>query len=112
MIKKYTLEKYLNQFKYLAYPETAAGMARFGINPDNTSGVSIPPLRKMATEIGKNHFLAQQFWSSGIHEARILAGSNLFDKTRFSYQKAHEWSGIDEEFIKRQDLSRIICSLL
>jgi 3-methyladenine DNA glycosylase AlkD len=125
------LEKYLNQLKSLADPEAAAGMARFGINPDNTLGVSIPTLRKMAKEIGKNHILAQQFWSSGIHEARILAGmvddpgevtggqmelwaadfdswdvcdqvcSNLFDKTLFAYQKAHEWSGKEEEFVKR-----------
>jgi len=125
------LEKYLNQLKSLADPEAAVGMARFGINPDNTLGVSIPTLRKMAKEIGKNHNLAQQFWSSGIHEARILAGmvddpgevtveqmerwaadfdswdvcdqvcSNLFDKTRFAYQKAHEWSGREEEFVRR-----------
>ena len=125
------LEKYLKQLKSLADPEAAAGMARFGINPDNTLGVSIPTLRKMAKEIGKNHALAQQLWSSGIHEARLLAGmvddpqevtgeqmegwvadidswdvcdqvcSNLFDKTRFAYQKAHEWSGREEEFVRR-----------
>jgi 3-methyladenine DNA glycosylase AlkD len=125
------LEKYLKQLKSLADPEAAAGMARFGINPENTLGVSIPALRKMAKEIGKNHALAQQFWSSGIHEARILSGmvdypqevteeqmeswaadidswdicdqvcSNLFDKTRFAYQKANEWSGRQEEFVKR-----------
>lgn len=125
------LEKYLNQLKSLTDPESVAGMARFGINPDNTLGVSIPALRKMAKEIGKNHALAQKFWSSGIHEARILAEmvddpgevtveqmehwaadfdswdvcdqvcSNLFDKTRFAFQKAHEWSGREEEFVKR-----------
>ncbi len=125
------IEKYLNQLKSLADPESSAGMARFGINPENTMGVSIPTLRKMAKDIGKNHALAQEFWSSGIHEARILAGmvddpvevtgeqmerwaadfdswdvcdqvcSNLFDKTRFAYQKAHEWSGRKEEFVSR-----------
>ncbi len=125
------LEKYLARLKSLRDPEAVAGMARFGINPDNTLGVSIPAIRKMAKEIGKNHALAQEFWSSGIHEARILAGlvddpgevteeqmerwaadidswdvcdqvcSNLFDKTRFAYQKAHEWSGREEEFVKR-----------
>jgi len=125
------IEKYLKRLKSLADPEAVAGMARFGINPDNTLGVSIPALRKMAKEIGKNHALAQEFWSSGIHEARILAGmvddpgevtaeqmerwaadfdswdvcdqvcSNLFDKTRFAYEKAHEWSGREEEFVRR-----------
>ncbi len=69
-----SIEKYLKQLKSLADPEAVAGMARFGINPDNTLGVSIPAIRKMAKDIGKDHDLAQQFWSSGIHEARILAG--------------------------------------
>jgi 3-methyladenine DNA glycosylase AlkD len=121
----------LQQLKSLSNPEAVAGMARFGINPSNTYGVSIPALRKMAREIGNDHPLAQQLWSSGIHEARILAGmidvpdmvseeqmeswaadfdswdicdqvcSNLFDKTEFAYQKAVEWSSRKEEFVKR-----------
>jgi len=44
-------------------------MARFGINPKNAHGVSTPNLRRMAKEIGVDHLLAQQLWSSGIHEA-------------------------------------------
>ncbi len=125
------IEKYIEQLKSLANPEAVAGMARFGINPNNTYGVSIPALRKIARETGKDHALAQKLWQSGIHEARILAGmidipdmvseeqmeawaadfdswdvcdqvcSNLFDKTEFAYQKAHEWSGRKEEFVKR-----------
>jgi 3-methyladenine DNA glycosylase AlkD len=121
----------LQQLKSLSDPTAVAGMARFGINPNNTYGVSIPALRKIARETGKNHALAQQLWSSGIHEARILAGmidepekvteeqmeswvvdfdswdvcdqvcSNLFDKTEFAYQKAVEWSNRKEEFVKR-----------
>ncbi|MDO8726209.1 MAG: DNA alkylation repair protein [Candidatus Methanoperedens sp.] len=50
---EHILEKYLKRLKSLADPEAAAGMARFGINPDNTLGVSIPALRKIAKEIGK-----------------------------------------------------------
>jgi 3-methyladenine DNA glycosylase AlkD len=106
-------------------------MARFGITLKNTYGVSIPDLRKIARGIGKNHYLAQELWSSGIHEAKILASmiddpkkvtdgqmerwvadfdswvvcdqccSNLLDKTDFAYQKAVEWSKRDEEFVKR-----------
>lgn len=124
-------EGILKQLKSLSNPEAVAGMARFGINPNNTYGVSIPLLRKMARDIGKDHALARQLWQSGIHEARILAGmvdepekvtkeqmeewaadfdswdvcdqvcSNLFDKTEFAYQKAHEWSDRKEEFVKR-----------
>jgi 3-methyladenine DNA glycosylase AlkD len=124
-------EEILKQLKSLSNPDAVAGMARFGINPKNTYGVSIPVLRKMAKQIGKNHLLAEKLWNSGIHEAQILAGmidfpemvtenqmeswvkdfdswdvcdqccSNLFDKTKFAHKKAIEWSKRREEFVKR-----------
>lgn len=108
-----------------------AGMARFGINPANTLGVSIPALRKLAKELGHDRTLAQGLWASGVHEARILAAflddpklvteaqmdawacefdswdvcdqvcCNLFNRTPFAYRKAAEWSGREEEFVKR-----------
>jgi 3-methyladenine DNA glycosylase AlkD len=64
----------LKKLKSLANPESVKGMARFGIKSENAYGVSILDLRKLAKQIGKNHTLAGQLWSSGIHEARILAG--------------------------------------
>jgi len=121
----------IKKLKSLKNPENVAGMARFGINPNNTYGVSIPTLRKMAKESGKDHSLAQELWASRIHEARILAGfvddpklvtaeqmenwvkdfdswdicdqvcSNLFDRTPFAHKKAIEWSNREEEFVKR-----------
>ncbi len=124
-------DEVLNKLKALSNPRAVEGMAKYGINPENTYGVSIPNLRKTAKEIGKNHKLAQKLWASGIHEARILASmiddttvvteeqleswvkdfdswdvcdqccSNLFEKTEFAYQKALEWSSNDNEFIKR-----------
>jgi 3-methyladenine DNA glycosylase AlkD len=126
------MEKILiKKLKSLSNREAVAGMARFGINPKNTYGVSIPALRRMAKEIGRNHLLAQKLWNSGIHEARILAGmidfpddvtekqmerwvrdfdswdvcdqvcSNLFDRTKFAHKKAMDWSRRGEEFVKR-----------
>lgn len=124
-------EDILNQLKTLANPDNVAGMAHFGINPANTLGISVPALRQMAKDIGKNHALAQQLWASGLHEARLLACfidrpqdvtaaqmeawvndfdswdvcdqccGNLFDKTPWAYPKAIEWSARDEEFVKR-----------
>ncbi|MBI5181942.1 MAG: DNA alkylation repair protein [Nitrospirae bacterium] len=121
----------LKKLKSLSNPKAVAGMARFGINPDNTYGVSIPNLRRMAKEIGKDHALAQKLWASGIHEAKILAGMidapevvterqmeqwvkgfdswdvcdqvcmNLFEDTPFASKKAVAWSKKKEEFIKR-----------
>lgn len=121
----------LSRLQALADPQAVAGMARYGINPRNTLGVSIPTLRKIAKEVGRDHDLAQELWASGIHEARILAGfiddpkrvtedqmerwvrdfdswdvcdqvcCNLFDKTAFAYRKAVEWSEQEAEFVKR-----------
>lgn len=121
----------IQKIKSLADSEAVKGMARFGINPENTYGVSVYTLQKMAREIGKDPMLAQQLWASGIHEARLLACyidepamvtevqmeswvkdfnswdvcdqccANLFDQTRLAYRKAAEWSKREEEFVKR-----------
>ena len=58
----------------MANPKNVKCMARFGINPENTLGVSVPIMIKMAKEIGKDHELALELWKSKIHEARMLAG--------------------------------------
>ena len=69
-----TLDEVLDSLKSQANPDNVAGMARFGINPNNTLGISIPTLRKLAKKIGKDHDIAQELWTTGIHEARVLAG--------------------------------------
>jgi 3-methyladenine DNA glycosylase AlkD len=112
-------------------PNAVEGMARYGINPDNNLGIGVTTLRRMAREIGKDHELALQLWSSCIRDARILAASiddphlvtedqmeswvkdfdswdicdhccgHLFDKTPFAYEKALRWGTRQEEFVKR-----------
>jgi 3-methyladenine DNA glycosylase AlkD len=121
----------LKRLKALSNPKAIEGMAKFGITPKRTFGVSIPNLRKIAKEIGKDHELAQKLWELNIRETRILASmiadpkllteeqmenwvnefdyweicdqvcQNLFTYTKFAYQKAIEWSKRDEEFVKR-----------
>ncbi len=130
-MKSKTCTEILNQLRSLANPVNVNGMARFGINPKNTLGVSIPTLREIAKFHRHDHALALELWDSGIHEARILAAfvddpklvtetqmeswvgdfdswdvcdqvcSNLFDKTSFANQKIDEWSTRPEEFVKR-----------
>jgi 3-methyladenine DNA glycosylase AlkD len=124
-------DEIMTRLKSLANADNVAGMARFGINPKNTLGISIPTLRAMAKEIGRNHPLALRLWSSKIHEARHLASliddpalvtepqmekwvntfdswdicdmccGNLLDKTPFAWEKAFEWPRRPEEFVKR-----------
>ena len=122
----------VKKLKSLKNSKNVTGMARFGIRPKTkVLGISIPELRKIAKDIGKDHELALRLWDSGIHEARILAGfiadseklteaqmrkwvsdfdswdivdqvcGNLFDKTKFAYKKIFEFSEREEEFVKR-----------
>ncbi|MDD5093303.1 MAG: DNA alkylation repair protein [Dehalococcoidia bacterium] len=53
-------EEILGQLRSLANLEAAKGMARYGINPRNTYGVSIPRLREIAREAGHDHALSSQ----------------------------------------------------
>jgi 3-methyladenine DNA glycosylase AlkD len=126
----------IRKLRSMANPKNVEGMARFGINPKNTLGVSIYILRKIAADIGKDHALAQRLWRSGIHEAKILASyidepekvtekqmekwvkgfdswdvcdqvCFLFERTPFAYKKVRQWSKRKEEFVKRTAFSLI-----
>lgn len=129
--ESHSLEDVVGRLKSLSNPENVAGMARFGINPDNALGVSIPEIRKIGRQTGKNHALALQLWDSDTHEARILACViddpkqvtekqmdewvkdfdswdicdqcclNLFRKTEYAETKLLEWSASDIVFTKR-----------
>lgn len=115
----------------LANPVNVAGMARFGIVGEKLLGITTVQLRAVAKRIGRNHELAEELWSSGIFEARILAAFigdpkqltrrqatawvknfecwadcdglciHLFRKTPFAHDMAKAWSNRREELVKR-----------
>ncbi len=117
--------------------ENVAGMARFGINPEGTLGISVADLRKIAKELGRDHALAEALWQSGIHEARILAVliddpkqvdedqaerwvvdvdswdvcdqlcMGLLRKTPFAHAKAKAWCKRKETFVRRAGFALI-----
>jgi len=67
------IDRILAELHSLANPENVAGMARFGIVGNKLLGISVAQLRALARRVGQNHVVAQELWSSGIFEARILA---------------------------------------
>ena len=121
----------IKELKKHADENNLIGMAKFGINPDNAFGISIPILREMAKELGKDHDLALKLWDSGIHEARILAAliddpklvtreqmdkwahdfdswdicdqctNKLFDKSPYAYEMIRKWESSEETFVRR-----------
>ena len=121
----------LIRLEALARPEAVEGMARYGITGTKVYGAAIPDLRRLAKEIGKDGQLAEDLWHVDSRETRILASliyppkefteslmdcwvvdfdswevcdqccANLFEKLPVAYSKCVEWSGRDEEFVKR-----------
>lgn len=121
----------IKNFELLYSPENVAGMARFGIRPEKNYGISLKDLRPIAKEIGKDHRLALELWSTGIRDAQLLAvmisdpaqlTESEADKmvkdlvswdvcdgfcmwlvrySTFAYGKAEEWSSRESEFEKR-----------
>jgi 3-methyladenine DNA glycosylase AlkD len=132
-------EQVLAALRSKARPEQLAGMARYGMTVDRRLGVSIPGLRQMAKELGRDHQLALDLWESGIAEARILASMvdepqkltgrqmdqwvkdfdswdvcdqvcmNLFEKVPLAWKKIPEWALREEEFVKRAAFALLAC---
>ena len=121
----------LAELQGLADPKNVAGMARFGIVGKSVLGISVTQLRALAKRVGHNHAVAEELWSSGIFEARLLAAFvaepakvtrrqasswakdfecwadcdglciHLFRKTPFAHELALAWSRRREELVKR-----------
>ncbi|MGB6874320.1 MAG: DNA alkylation repair protein [Dehalococcoidia bacterium] len=129
----------LDKLQSKAQPEQLKGMAKYGMTVEQRLGVSVPDMRKLAKEIGRDHKLALDLWRTGIAEARILAAMvgdpdklteeqmedwvkginswdvcdqvcmNLFEKNQLAWKKIVDWSEREEEFVKRTAFSLIAC---
>ncbi|WP_455281571.1 DNA alkylation repair protein [[Eubacterium] cellulosolvens] len=132
-------DEILKKLKEKAQPDQLKGMAQYGIVVEKRLGVSMPELRKMAKELGKDHKIALNLWKTGIADAQLLAGmidepekitenqmedwvkdinswdvcdqlcANLFEKTPLAWKKIHDWSKREEEFVKRTAYALIAC---
>jgi len=134
-----SVEEVLDMLKAKAKSDQLDGMARFGIVTEQRLGVSVPEMRSVAKQVGKDHELALELWETGILEARIVAGMvgepeklteeqmeawvvginswdvcdqismNLFEKSPLAKGKIFEWSQREEEFVKRMAFALIAC---
>jgi 3-methyladenine DNA glycosylase AlkD len=124
-------EEALARLRALADPSRLPGMARYGIGGTTALGVTVAELRALAKELGRSHELAAGLWTSGVHEARILASlveepddvdadqldawaadfeswdlcdqvcQNLVRHIPLAWSTALEWSARPEPFVKR-----------
>src|SRR4030042_868928 len=128
---KSSADEILAILKSKANPKNVAGMARFGINPEDNYGVCTPVLFEIAKKVKNDHRLAQRLWDSGIRDARLVACImddpdqvteqqmddwvkdfdswdvcdgcclHLFSWSKHAHKNAREWSNSTEEFGKR-----------
>jgi 3-methyladenine DNA glycosylase AlkD len=131
MSRALEVEEVVDRLRSIGDSKAVEGMARFGIQSSNSFGVSIPKLRALAREIGRDHKLALRLWETGLHDARQIAAmiddprevtvaqmekwvrdfdswdivdgccGTLFDKTTFAVAKAREWCEREAEYEKR-----------
>ncbi len=129
----------LDKLQSKARPEQLQGMAKYGMAVGQRLGVSVPDMRKLAKEIGRDHKLALDLWRTGIAEAKIVAAMvgdpdkltqeqmedwvtginswdvcdqvcmNLFEKNQLAWKKIVDWSEREHEFVKRTAFSLIAC---
>jgi 3-methyladenine DNA glycosylase AlkD len=134
-----SVEEVLKKLKAKSKPDQLEGMARYGMTVENRLGVSVPDMRKIAKEAGRDHQLALALWKAGITEAMVVASMvdvpeevteeqmeewvkdfnswdvcdqvcmNLFEKTPLAWKKVLDWSRREEEFVKRAAFALIAC---
>jgi len=134
-----SMKDVLDKLQSKAQPEQLKGMAKYGMTVEQRLGVSVPDMRKLAKEIGRDHKLALDLWRTGIAEAKIVASMvvdpaklteeqmedwvkginswdvcdqvcmNLFEKNHLAWKKIVDWSEREEEFVKRTAFSLIAC---
>ena len=127
----HSVDEAMTMIRAQARPEQVEAMAKFGIIGKGRLGLSVPAMRQIAKELGKDHRLALALWKTGSPDARIVASmidepekmteaqmerwvsafdswdvcdqvcGNLFEKSPLGWQKALEWSERDEEYVKR-----------
>ena len=118
----HSVEEVIETLKSKAKPDNLEGMAKYGMVVEQRLGLSVPDMRKIAKEVGRNHNLALKLWQTGIAEAKIVAAlvdeseklteeqmeawvkdtnswdvcdqvcMNLFDKSPLVWKKVIDWS--------------------
>jgi len=85
-----SVEEVLKKMRVMAKPDRLEGMARYGMIVKRRLGVSVPDMRKIAKDVGKNHKLSLGLWSTGIPEARIVAAM-IDEAEKVTEKQMEDW---------------------
>ena len=134
-----TVEEIITKLQSLADPDAARAMRHYAITGEGRLGLSVPQMRAVAKETGRDHPLALELWKTGIPEARITATliadpklttpaqmdawaadfnswdvcdaacNNLFVFTTHAWDKVYQWADEEPEFTRRAGFVLIAC---
>ncbi|MFH0734293.1 MAG: DNA alkylation repair protein [bacterium] len=135
-----SFENLIEELKIKSSSKNTEGMSRFGINVKKAFGVTVKDIKIIAKPVKNNHDLAVKLWKTGIHEAQLMSSlldeyvkvteeqmelqvldfdswdvcdltcNNLYVYTQYCEKKIFEWTGREEEFVKRAGYVLIACS--
>lgn len=74
-----------------ARPEQLVAMAGFGLGGANRLGLSVPQMRALGKQLGRDHALAQALWDTGIPDAQIVA-SLVADPAQWTVSQMNHWT--------------------
>ena len=125
------LAEALHLIRAQARPEALEALARFAIGGDGRLGLSVPQMRAVAQQLGRDHALALALWDTAIPDAQIVAGliaepaqltlaqmdlwtqgmaawdvcdqacNNAFRKSPLAWARIPVWAASREEFVRR-----------
>lgn len=87
----WTADDIMDHFQALSSSENRAGMARFGITTDKAFGIRHTVLNPLARAVKVDHARAQALWTTGFHEARLLAGLTG-DAKKLTVEECRRWA--------------------
>ncbi|WP_407378358.1 DNA alkylation repair protein [Methanobrevibacter sp.] len=77
-------------FEEISDDEVVNSNKRFAIGCENSYGIRLPVIRKLAKEIGKDHDLACELWDHPYHESHLLA-TMIEEKEKVTFGQLNEW---------------------
>jgi len=119
-----------------------ASYARYGIVAPKSFGIAMNRIHRLAKEVGHDHDLAEELWTTGWYEARLLVAFvgeparltpaqmerwardfdnwavcdtlcfHLFDRSPHALAMVRKWTRRDEEFVRRAGLALLACVAL
>ncbi len=81
-----TCDEIIEELKANASEKYKANVVKMGIPEEYSIGVSTAVVRAIAKKAGKSNELAKELWSTGYHEAKLLAVL-IFDKKTISHDE-------------------------